>query len=105
MQRLRDLTEAELLARVLPVYGGLPADPRAVPVGPGDDAAVLAAPSGSVVATTDGMVAVRDWRDEWSTGYDVGVKLAAQNLADVAAMGARPTGLLVSLVADPATPV
>ena len=31
----------------------------------------------------------------------MGVKIAAQNLADVAAMGAVPTALLVSLVADP----
>jgi thiamine-monophosphate kinase len=47
------------------------------------------------------MVRGRDWRDEWSSAHDVGVKVAAQNLADVAAMGAVPTALLVSLVADP----
>ena len=34
----------------------------------------------------------RDWRDEWSTGADVGAKAVAQNLADVAAMGGVPTG-------------
>ena len=102
MERLRDVDETELLARVFPVYAGaVPVDATAVPVGPGDDAAVLAAPSGTVVVTTDGMVRGRDWRDEWSTAHDVGVKVAAQNLADVAAMGAVPTGLLVSLVADP----
>lgn len=100
--RLRDLSEAELLARVFPVYAA--ATPPAwgsVPVGPGDDAAVVGAPSGTVVATTDSMVRGRDWRDEWSSAHDVGVKVATQNLADVAAMGAAPTGLLVSLVADP----
>ena len=47
------------------------------------------------------MVRGRDWRDEWSSAHDVGVKVAAQNLADIAAMGAVPTALLVSLVADP----
>ncbi|GGL41154.1 thiamine-phosphate kinase [Phycicoccus endophyticus] len=102
MERLRDLDEAGVLQRVLPLYGA--AGP-AVAVGPGDDAAVIATPSGSVVATTDGMVRGRDWRDEWSSGHDVGVKVAVQNIADVAAVGAVPTGLLVALVADPALEV
>jgi len=100
--RLRDVSEGELLARVFPVYAGArPAAWGSVPVGPGDDAAVVGAPGGSVVATTDSMVRGRDWRDDWSSAHDVGVKVAAQNLADIAAMGAEPTALLVSLVADP----
>ncbi len=106
MERLRDLDEAELLARVLPRYAatrGVLRDPA--PVGPGDDAAVVAAPSGTVVATTDTMVRGRDWLDEWSSAQDVGRKVVAQNLADVAAMGAVPTALLVALMADPDTPV
>ncbi|MGG5258501.1 thiamine-phosphate kinase [Phycicoccus avicenniae] len=106
MERLRDLDESALLGRLFPMYAaGLDVAGDAVPVGPGDDAAVVAAPSGAVVATTDGMVRGHDWRDEWSSGHDVGVKVAVSNLADVAAMGAEPTGLLVSLVADPATEV
>ena len=106
MERLRDLDESGLLARIFPLYAdALPRPWGSVPVGPGDDAAVVGAPAGTVVATTDSMVRVRDWRDEWSSGHDVGVKVAAQNVADVAAMGAEPTGLLVSLVADPETAV
>ena len=66
-------------------------------LGPGDDAAVVAAPSGSVVATTDTLVEGPDFRAAWSSGYDLGWKSAAVNLADVAAMGARPTALLVAL--------
>ena len=100
--RLRDVSESELLARVFPVYADAqPAAWGSVPVGPGDDAAVVGTPGGTVVATTDSMVRGRDWLDEWSSAHDVGVKVAAQNLADVAAMGAVPTALLVSLVADP----
>src|SRR5699024_10740973 len=102
--RLRDLSEGELLGRLFPLLptGGGAAE---VLLGPGDDAAVLAAPSGSVVLTTDSMVRGRDWRDEWSSPGDVGSKVVAQNLADIAAMGAVPTGLLVALAADPETQV
>ena len=100
--RLRDLSEGELLARLFPLFGDIEGS---VPVllGPGDDAAVLAAPSGGVVLTTDSMVRDRDWRDDWSSAREVGQKVVAQNLADIAAMGAVPTGLLLALAADPET--
>jgi thiamine-monophosphate kinase len=68
-------------------------------LGPGDDAAVVSAPDGRVVATTDLLVDGRHFRRDWSTPYDIGRKAAAQNLADVAAMGAVPTSLLVGLAA------
>ncbi len=66
-------------------------------VGPGDDAAVVSAGDGRVVATTDLLVDGQHFRRDWSTPYDVGRKAAAQNLADVAAMGAMPTALLIGL--------
>ncbi|MEU8797096.1 thiamine-phosphate kinase [Spirillospora sp. NPDC048819] len=75
----------------------------AVLLGPGDDAAVVAAPDGRVVATTDLLVEGRHFRRDWSGPYDIGRKAAAQNLADVVAMGARPTALLVGFAAPPAT--
>jgi thiamine-monophosphate kinase len=44
------------------------------------------------------------FRRDWSDAVDVGHKAAAQNLADIAAMGARPTALLVGLAAPAALP-
>jgi thiamine-monophosphate kinase len=64
-------------------------------VGPGDDAAVLRTPDGRVVACTDVLVEGRHFRRDWSSAEDVGHKAAAANLADIAAMGAVPTALLV----------
>jgi thiamine-monophosphate kinase len=73
--------------------------------GIGDDAAVLAAPDGRVVATTDFLIEGRHFRRDWSSSSDVGHKAAARSLADIAAMGAVPTGLLVALAAPPDLPV
>lgn len=70
----------------------------AVKIGPGDDAAVVTAPDRRVVATTDVLLEGRHFRRDWSTAYDVGRKAAAQNLADIAAMGAVPTAVLLGLV-------
>lgn len=98
---LADLGEDGLLSVIFPLLPGGPG----VLLGPGDDTALLSTPGGSVLATTDAMVRGRDWLDEWSTGADVGAKTVAQNLADIAAMGGVPTGLLVTLIADPRTPL
>lgn len=92
-------SERAVLARIL---GALRGSSRAI-VGPGDDAAVLAAPDGRVVVTTDTLVHGPDFRLAWSSGRDLGFKAAAVNLADIAAMGARPTALFVALAAPEAT--
>jgi thiamine-monophosphate kinase len=73
-------------------------------LGPGDDAAVVAVPDGRVVATTDLLVEGVHFRRDWSQAPDVGHKAAAQNLADIAAMGARATALLVGLAAPASLP-
>jgi thiamine-monophosphate kinase len=86
------------------VSGVLPPDPRTL-VGIGDDAAVLAAPDGRVVACTDFLLEGRHFRRDWSSAADVGVKAAARSLIDIAAMGAVPTGLLVALAAPGDLPV
>ena len=88
---IADLGEFGLIATLA---AGLPRGERTV-VGIGDDAAVLTAPDGRVVATTDLLLEGRHFRRDWSAPADIGAKAAAQNLADVAAMGAVPVALLV----------
>ena len=96
-----DLGEFGLIAKIQAL-----APPGAAQlVGIGDDAAVLRAPDGRVVATMDLLVEDRHFRRDWSTAFDIGGKAAAQNLADVAAMGASPTALLVGLAAPGDLPV
>ena len=80
-------------------------DAAHVLVAPGDDAAVVAMPDGRCVVTTDMLVEGVHFRRDWSQPYDVGRKAAAANLADVAAMGARGSGLVVGLGMPPELPV
>src|SRR5512142_792217 len=89
--------EFGLIARVTARLGGGP-----VPLlGPGDDGAIVAMPDGRVVASTDVLVEGRRFRRDWSSAADVGHRAAAANLADIAAMGARPTALLIALCVPP----
>ncbi|MCO6011290.1 thiamine-phosphate kinase [Actinoallomurus purpureus] len=74
-----------------------------VELGPGDDAAIVRVPGGRVVATTDLLIEGRHFRRDWSPPYDIGRKAAAQNIADVVAMGARPTALLLGFGAPAGT--
>lgn len=69
----------------------------AVLLGPGDDAAVVLAPDGRVVASTDTLVQDRHFRLDRISAVDLGHKSAAVAIADVAAMGAVPTGVLAAL--------
>ena len=98
---ISDLGEFGLIQRLTSGAGS--ADQ--VILGPGDDTAIVAAPDGKVVITTDLMVEGRHFRRDWSTPVDVGRKAAAASLADVAAMGAVPTALVVGLAAPGDLPV
>src|SRR5690349_16409789 len=91
-----DLGEFGLIARIVARLAAAAAPPSVL-VGPGDDAAVVRAGDGRVTITTDLLVDGVHFRRDWSTGYDVGRRAAAANLADVAAMGAWPTALVVGL--------
>lgn len=92
MTRLSELGESHIISRVL---GRNPSSTHVI-VGPGDDAAVTA-PEGRLVSTADMLVENEDFTREWLDWKKLGVKAAAQNLADVCAMGAIPHGLLVSV--------
>lgn len=74
-------------------------------VGSGDDSAVISVSDSRFVVTTDSMVEGRDFRLEFSSGFDLGYKAVATNLADVAAMGAQPISLVVALLIKPDTKV
>jgi thiamine-monophosphate kinase len=73
----------------------LPASPR-VPLGPGDDAAVVLAEGGAWVVTTDLLVERIDFLPGESPEA-VGRRAMAVNLSDLAAMGARPEFFLLSI--------
>lgn len=71
-----------------------------VRVGPGDDAAVLTI-EGAVATSVDVLVEGVHFRRDWSEARDVGRKAVAVNVADLEAIGARATGLLVGFSAPP----
>ena len=94
MQTVRDLGEAGLLARLEKRLR------RAAPgviLGAGDDAALLQRVGPLAVLTCDLLVEKVDFRREWSSPADIGHKAAAVNISDLAAMGAKPRGLLAGL--------
>ena len=99
-----DLGECGLIARIVARLAAAGSSP-AVVLGPGDDAAVVRAADGRVAVTTDVLVEGVHFRRDWSTGYDVGRRAAAANLADIAAMGAHPTALVVGLATPGDLPV
>jgi thiamine-monophosphate kinase len=67
-------------------------------VGPGDDAAVLAIKD-AVATSVDVLVEGVHFRRDWSEARDVGRKAVAVNVADLEAIGARATALLVGFSA------
>ena len=98
---LASLGENESLRRTI---GALVAGENAL-VGPGDDAAVVSVSGNSFVVTTDTMIEDHDFRLDWSTGFDLGFKAIASNVADVAAMGAVPIALTVAIALPGSTDI
>jgi thiamine-monophosphate kinase len=89
------MNERALIARL---RARIPAAPDWVLTGVGDDAAVLVPARGCVdVVTTDALIEGVHFRREWSSAHDIGRKALAVNLSDLAAMGATPRAILLSL--------
>jgi len=89
------LTERALIARI---HARVPPTPDWVSTGMGDDAAVLVPERGCHdVVTTDALVEDVHFRRAWSTPQDIGHKALAVTVSDLAAMGATPRGVLLSL--------
>lgn len=96
-----DIGEFALISRITARFP----ENASVLLGPGDDAAVVRTTDPRVVASTDLLVEDRHFKRAWSTPYQIGRRAAAQNLADIAAMGATTTALLVGLGAPADLPV
>jgi thiamine-monophosphate kinase len=91
--RLSELGEFGLLGEL---------ERRGLVSGIGDDAALL---RDGLVVTQDLLLEGRHFRLEWTSWRDLGYKAAAVNLSDLAAMGATPEVLLVSLALPAETAV
>jgi thiamine-monophosphate kinase len=95
---LRELGEFEVLRRLAAARR----PPTGTLVDSGDDAAVLRGESGrDLVVTTDALIEGRHFLPDWFSPEAVGARLAAANLSDIAAMGARPRWALLSMGVRP----
>ena len=66
--------------------------------GVGDDAAVLQLPRGdALVASVDTSIEGRHFERGWLTAREIGYRAVAAALSDLAAMAARPIGVLIAL--------
>ncbi|SDT32641.1 thiamine-phosphate kinase [Microlunatus soli] len=96
---LADVGEFRLIEEIT---DGLTLGPD-VMIGPGDDGAVLAVDS-PLVCSVDLLVENVHFKTDWSPAESVGRKAVAVNVADIEAMGATPTGLVVGFAAPGETP-
>ncbi len=89
-----ELSEDELTAAIVRVLSG--AGPEVI-VGPGDDAAVLAAGGGELVLTADALIEGVHFDLGITSARDLGYKAVVVSVSDIAAMGASPRAALVTL--------
>jgi len=91
------LSEQSRLERLRGLFSGA-ALPRGVTKGIGDDAAVLAPEREALVWTIDAAVEGVHFRRDWMSLEDIGYRSLMAAASDLAAMGARPRGILSALV-------
>lgn len=97
-RRLRDVGEFGLISAIRNITESSRVRSSGVVFGVGDDAALWQPRPGRVVAiTTDTLVDKRHFRTDWSDARQIGHRALAVNLSDLAAMGARPRTVVVSL--------
>lgn len=101
MNTVEELGEHALIERI---HARVPSAPVDILVGIGDDAAVFEPKRGTLtVVTTDGLVDGVHFDRKFCTPADIGHRALAVNLSDLAAMGATPHYILLSLALPPAT--
>ncbi|HMI86070.1 MAG TPA: thiamine-phosphate kinase [Polyangiaceae bacterium] len=91
------MSELSRLERLRRFFSRAPA-PAGVTVGIGDDAAVLAPEGESIVWTVDAAIEGVHFRRDWMSLEDIGFRSLMAAASDLAAMGARPRGVLSALV-------
>lgn len=103
---LGDLGEFALIERIKRATARRGGSGPAVVLGMGDDAALLRLRREEVLAvSTDAAVADVHFRMHIETPASIGLRGLAAALSDLAAMGARPLGVVIALAAPPTTPV
>jgi thiamine-monophosphate kinase len=73
-------------------------------VGGGDDCAIVQLGSETVALSTDMMVEGVHFREGWLQPWELGWRVGAAALSDLAAVAAEPRGVLVSLAVSPGWP-
>ena len=86
-------TERDVISVLQKIFAT--ADPR-LSVGIGDDAAVVATNSQSII-TSDMAVEDVHFKLEWSSAFDIGRKITAANVADILSMGGKCDYLTASV--------
>lgn len=87
------MNEEAIIERLREIFATSSAD---VQVGIGDDAAIVRTRLHTAI-TTDMAVEGNHFKVEWSSAREIGGRVAIANLADIYAMGATPTFLVVAI--------
>lgn len=98
MTRIHKTSEGDLVAAFARMIKAKKTRTPGVVIGIGDDTAVVRPPEGrDLLLTTDVQIEGRHFERKWFTGLQLGWRLAAVNLSDIAAMGGKPLYGVLSL--------